>query len=98
MGRRDDDDFVEFAQAAYFRLSRAAYLLTGSRHLAEDAVQTALGAHVCCLVAGSPTSSHATQPIAGHRTTGNNTKITGLAAYGSAGHKLPTGNATTAQG
>ncbi|GIF23282.1 RNA polymerase sigma-70 factor (sigma-E family) [Actinoplanes tereljensis] len=39
---RGDDEFVEFAQANSGRLQRAAYLLTGDRHAAEDAAQTAL--------------------------------------------------------
>ena len=39
---RGDDEFVEFVQAQSRRLTHAAYLLTGDRHLAEDAVQTAL--------------------------------------------------------
>jgi len=37
-----DEDFVEFVQASSPRLLRAAYLLTGDRHVAEDAAQTAL--------------------------------------------------------
>jgi RNA polymerase sigma-70 factor (sigma-E family) len=39
---RGDEEFVEFAQASSARLLHAAYLLTGDRHLAEDAAQTAL--------------------------------------------------------
>jgi RNA polymerase sigma-70 factor (sigma-E family) len=39
---RGDDDFVEFARASSARLQHAAYLLTGDRHDAEDAAQTAL--------------------------------------------------------
>lgn len=39
---RGDDEFVEFVQASSGRLLHAAYLLTGDRHAAEDAVQTAL--------------------------------------------------------
>jgi RNA polymerase sigma-70 factor (sigma-E family) len=39
---RGDDDFVAFAQASSGRLQHAAYLLTGDRHDAEDAVQSAL--------------------------------------------------------
>ncbi|MEU7904341.1 SigE family RNA polymerase sigma factor [Actinoplanes sp. NPDC049118] len=39
---RGDDEFVEFAQANSARLQRAAYLLTGDRHQAEDAAQAAL--------------------------------------------------------
>jgi RNA polymerase sigma-70 factor (sigma-E family) len=39
---RGDEQFVEFAQASSARLLHAAYLLTGDRHLAEDAAQTAL--------------------------------------------------------
>ncbi|OJF12169.1 SigE family RNA polymerase sigma factor [Couchioplanes caeruleus] len=41
-GRRGDDEFVEFAQANSARLQRAAYLLTGDRHQAEEAAQAAL--------------------------------------------------------
>jgi RNA polymerase sigma-70 factor (sigma-E family) len=37
-----DDQFVEFVRASSTRLLHAAYLLTGDRHRAEDAVQTAL--------------------------------------------------------
>jgi RNA polymerase sigma-70 factor (sigma-E family) len=37
-----DDDFDEFAAAAWPRLRRSAYLLTGDHHLAEDLTQTAL--------------------------------------------------------
>jgi len=39
---RADREFVEFAQASSARLLHAAYLLTGDRHGAEDAAQTAL--------------------------------------------------------
>lgn len=39
---RSDDEFVEFMQACSSRLLHAAYLLTGNRHSAEDAAQTAL--------------------------------------------------------
>jgi len=39
---RNDEEFVEFAQACSARLLHAAYLLTGDRHRAEDAAQTAL--------------------------------------------------------
>ena len=39
---RDDDEFAEFARAASGRLQHAAYLLTGNRHQAEDAAQSAL--------------------------------------------------------
>ena len=35
-------DFDEFAAAAWPRLRRSAYLLTGDHHLAEDLAQTAL--------------------------------------------------------
>ncbi|MBB4760990.1 SigE family RNA polymerase sigma factor [Amorphoplanes digitatis] len=42
LARRGDDEFVEFAQANSARLQRAAYLLTGDRHQAEDAAQAAL--------------------------------------------------------
>lgn len=38
----NDEDFAEFAQASYGGLRHAAYLLTGDRHAAEDAAQTAL--------------------------------------------------------
>src|SRR6202012_5770874 len=37
-----DEDFAEFARASYAGLRHAAYLLTGDRHTAEDATQTAL--------------------------------------------------------
>ena len=37
-----DEDFAEFARASYGGLRHAAYLLTGDRHSAEDAAQTAL--------------------------------------------------------
>ena len=37
-----DSDFDEFAVAAWPRLRRSAYLLTGDHHLAEDLAQTAL--------------------------------------------------------
>jgi RNA polymerase sigma-70 factor (sigma-E family) len=39
---RGDEEFAEFAQASSPRLLHAAYLLTGNRHAAEDAAQTAL--------------------------------------------------------
>lgn len=39
---RGDDEFVEFATASSARLQHVAYLLTGNRHEAEDAAQTAL--------------------------------------------------------
>jgi RNA polymerase sigma-70 factor (sigma-E family) len=39
---RGDDEFVEFAKANSARLQQAAYLLTGDRHQAEDAAQSAL--------------------------------------------------------
>jgi len=39
---RADDEFVEFASASSARLQHVAYLLTGNRHEAEDAAQTAL--------------------------------------------------------
>ena len=39
---RTDEDFAEFAAASYGGLRHAAYLLTGDRHVAEDAAQTAL--------------------------------------------------------
>ena len=42
LARRGDDEFVEFAQANSARLQRAAYLLTGDRHRAEDAAQATL--------------------------------------------------------
>ena len=38
----DNDGFDEFATAAWPRLRRSAYLLTGDHHLAEDLAQTAL--------------------------------------------------------
>jgi RNA polymerase sigma-70 factor (sigma-E family) len=37
-----DEDFAEFAAASYGGLRHAAWLLTGDRHSAEDAAQTAL--------------------------------------------------------
>ena len=37
-----DREFDEFAHAAWPRLHRSAYLLTGDHHLAEDLAQTAL--------------------------------------------------------
>ncbi len=37
-----NDGFDEFATAAWPRLRRSAYLLTGDHHLAEDLTQTAL--------------------------------------------------------
>jgi len=39
---RGDDEFAEFARAASGRLQRAAYLLTGDAHQAEEAAQAAL--------------------------------------------------------
>jgi RNA polymerase sigma-70 factor (sigma-E family) len=39
---RGDEEFIEFAQSSTAGLRHAAYLLTGDRHAAEDAVQTAL--------------------------------------------------------
>ncbi|MET1075359.1 MAG: SigE family RNA polymerase sigma factor [Umezawaea sp.] len=39
---RGDRQFVEFVEANSARLLRAAHLMTGDRHQAEDAVQTAL--------------------------------------------------------
>jgi RNA polymerase sigma-70 factor (sigma-E family) len=39
---RGDEEFVEFATASSARLQHVAYLLTGNRHEAEDAVQSAL--------------------------------------------------------
>ena len=39
---RGDEDFVAFAQASSVRLQRAAYLLTGDRHQAEEAAQATL--------------------------------------------------------
>jgi RNA polymerase sigma-70 factor (sigma-E family) len=41
MGGRDRE-FDEFAHAAWPKLHRSAYLLTGDHHLAEDLAQTAL--------------------------------------------------------
>lgn len=38
---RSDDEFAEFVHACSSRLTHAAYLLTGDRHQAEDAAQTA---------------------------------------------------------
>src|ERR1700734_53572 len=37
-----DEEFAEFARASHPALRHAAYLLTGDRHTAEDAAQTAL--------------------------------------------------------
>lgn len=37
-----DEKFVEFAKGGSARLQQAAYLLTGNRHQAEEAAQTAL--------------------------------------------------------
>ena len=42
MGKAADAEFDEFAAAAWPRLRRSAYLLTGDHHLAEDLAQTAL--------------------------------------------------------
>ena len=42
MGQAADKDFDEFAGAAWPRLRRSAYLLSGDYHLAEDLAQTAL--------------------------------------------------------
>jgi RNA polymerase sigma-70 factor (sigma-E family) len=39
---RGDDEFVEFARASSARLQHVAFLLTGDRHDAEDAAQSAL--------------------------------------------------------
>ena len=39
---RDDDEFRDFAAAAFARLRRAAFLLTGHDQQSEDAAQTAL--------------------------------------------------------
>jgi RNA polymerase sigma-70 factor (sigma-E family) len=39
---RADEEFAEFARASHAALRHAAYLLTGDRHTAEDAAQTAL--------------------------------------------------------
>jgi RNA polymerase sigma-70 factor (sigma-E family) len=39
---RGDEDFIAFAQASSVRLQRAAYLLTGDRHQAEEAAQATL--------------------------------------------------------
>jgi RNA polymerase sigma-70 factor (sigma-E family) len=38
---RGDEDFADFVRSASARLTQAAYLLTGDRHQAEDAAQTA---------------------------------------------------------
>lgn len=37
---RGDDEFIEFVRTSSAQLLHAAYLLTGDRHAAEDAVQT----------------------------------------------------------
>lgn len=42
MGRRNDEDFVEFAAASRERLRRTAYLLCGDWHRASDITQEAL--------------------------------------------------------
>jgi RNA polymerase sigma-70 factor (sigma-E family) len=42
MGVTAEQEFDEFAVAAWPRLRRSAYLLTGDHHLAEDLAQTAL--------------------------------------------------------
>lgn len=42
MSQSTDREFDEFAAAAWPRLRRSAYLLTGDHHLAEDLAQTAL--------------------------------------------------------
>lgn len=42
MRNQRDEAFDEFATAAWPRLRRIAYLLTGDHHLAEDLAQTAL--------------------------------------------------------
>ena len=39
---RGDEEFVEFAKAGSERLQRAAYLLTGDRHQAEEIAQATL--------------------------------------------------------
>ncbi|MCI2423569.1 SigE family RNA polymerase sigma factor [Saccharopolyspora sp. K220] len=39
---KGDEQFVEFVRASSARLLHAAFLLTGNRHQAEDAAQTAL--------------------------------------------------------
>ena len=39
---RGDEEFIEFARSSTAGLRHAAYLLTGDRHAAEDAAQTAL--------------------------------------------------------
>ena len=39
---RGDEEFIEFARESTAGLGHAAYLLTGDRHLAEDAVQATL--------------------------------------------------------
>ncbi|EOD64127.1 SigE family RNA polymerase sigma factor [Amycolatopsis vancoresmycina] len=38
---RGDEEFAEFVRASSARLTHAAFLLTGDRHQAEDAAQTA---------------------------------------------------------
>ncbi|OXM71161.1 SigE family RNA polymerase sigma factor [Amycolatopsis vastitatis] len=38
---RGDEEFAEFVRVSSARLTHAAYLLTGDRHQAEDAAQTA---------------------------------------------------------
>jgi DNA-directed RNA polymerase specialized sigma24 family protein len=39
---RGDDDFIAFAKASSSRLQRAAYLITGDQHQAEEAAQATL--------------------------------------------------------
>lgn len=39
---RGDEEFVEFARGSSVRLQRAAYLLTGDRHQAEEVAQATL--------------------------------------------------------
>ena len=53
----DEESFRDFVRARAAPLSRAAYLLTGDHHLAQDLVQTALAAtyqHWSRVQAGNP--------------------------------------------
>jgi len=57
VGVADEESFRDFVRARSAALSRAAYLLTGDHHLAQDLVQTALAAtyqHWPRVQAGNP--------------------------------------------
>ncbi|UUZ59692.1 hypothetical protein [Nocardioides sp. B-3] len=67
-----DSDFDEFAVAAWPRLRRSAYLLTGDHHLAEDLAQTALAR--TCTPAGGASAVPTRSPMpAGPRSTSTST-------------------------